>query len=163
MSTNDVPGAVSAHKDVLAMGCWAEHDDGSLIFVMSAEGGKIIYSVFDTAADPIIEYRDSMPEKGFKSTFSWKPTDPKSVKWTWHDKTPFPWDRIIKQGATDGTKYASAHDQLNAAQQVAKSLHLKAETAQREDFEHLQDQVRGVPATTIKNRIQNAISALRGQ
>lgn len=31
MSTNDVPGAKTENRDVLAMGCWAEHEDGSLI------------------------------------------------------------------------------------------------------------------------------------
>jgi len=33
MSTNDVPGAKAANNDALAMGCWAEHADGSLILM----------------------------------------------------------------------------------------------------------------------------------
>lgn len=49
MSTNDVPGANPKNADVLAMGCWAEHEDGSLIFVESVEGGTVVYSIFDIA------------------------------------------------------------------------------------------------------------------
>lgn len=39
MSTNDVPGANPVNKDILAAGCWAEHADGSLLFVKGNEGG----------------------------------------------------------------------------------------------------------------------------
>ena len=34
MSTNDVPGAKAANGDELAALNWAEHDDGSYIFVL---------------------------------------------------------------------------------------------------------------------------------
>lgn len=162
MSTNDVPGAVSYNNDALALGCWAEHDDGSLIFVESTEGGRVIYSIFDTSTDPIIEYRDSMPEQGFKTTFSWDNDSTDSIKWTWHDKTPFPWDRVIKQGAKDGVRYASAHDQLNAAQKVAKSLHIQGKDVKGDVIDHMLDVERSVPAKSIRTRIQDAISALKG-
>src|SRR5262245_2443793 len=120
MSTNDVPGANPANNDELAMGCWAEHDDGSLIFVESTEANRVIYSIFDLAKEPPIEYRDAMPESSFKKTFSWKTGA--FEKWTWHDKTPFPWDRIIENGFADGEKPVSADHTLTAAERVAESL-----------------------------------------
>jgi hypothetical protein len=49
MSTNDVPGARAENHDQLAIGCWAEHDDGSLVLVESTEAGRVIFSVFDLA------------------------------------------------------------------------------------------------------------------
>lgn len=125
MSTHDVPGANPANGDDLHAGCWAEHDDGSLIFVEGAEGGRVIYSVFDMAQDPPIEYRDAMPEKVFKKTFTADGSKPDMV-WTWHDKTPFPWDRVIKKGIKDGVRLPSADDIKTAAQRVAESLKLRA-------------------------------------
>lgn len=133
MSTNDVPGFKSSNNDVLAMGCWAESSDGSLIFVESVENGRVVYSMFDAAFTPILEYRDAMPEKDFKVAFSWKADRkpikdkkasavPSDIKWTWHDKTPFPWDRVIKQGAKDGLRFASASDMLAQADKVAASV-----------------------------------------
>ena len=121
MSTNDVPGAVAGNADKLAMGCWAEHKDGSLLFVESTEGSRVIYSMFDMAHKPPIEYRDAMPEASFKTTFSW---NGKNEKWTWHDKTPFDWDRVIKS-FDDGARYPSRMHIETAAKRVAKSLHLK--------------------------------------
>ncbi len=129
MSTNDVPGTKASNADELGTGCWAEHEDGSLIFVESTEGGRVIYSIFDLAYKPPLEYRDAMPEKTFKSTFSWQADDNKAKKigkWTWHDKTAFPWDRIIKQGAKEGVRHVTADDQMSAAAKVAESLRLKA-------------------------------------
>src|SRR5437868_2055043 len=104
MATTDVPGANPANGDQLKMGCWAEHSDGSLIFVESTEGGRVVYSIFDMSKMPIIEYRDAMPEDTFKKTFSRRDGNLliRTINWTWHDKTPFPWDRVIKAGALDG-------------------------------------------------------------
>jgi hypothetical protein len=126
MSTNDVPGANPANHDELSMGCWGEHEDGSLVLVENTEGNRVIFSVFDVDKDPVVEYRDAMPEVNFKKQFTWNPSDPKSVKWTWHDKTQFPWDSIIKKGAQDGMRYASADGLKSAAQRVAESLTLLA-------------------------------------
>jgi hypothetical protein len=153
MATHDVPGKRAANADVLAMGCWAEHEDGSLIFVESTEGGRVVYSVFDLSVDPPIEYRDAMEENAFKRQFSYKravgkpkkrgPGRPKkkpvetgevsakdvvddlrSDKWLWHDKTPFPWDRVIGTGVADGFRHASADGLLTAAQRVMQSRKL---------------------------------------
>lgn len=119
MSTNDVPGAVPANGDTLAMGCWAEHADGSMIFVESTEAGRVIYCMFDTKNHT--QYRDAMPGVSFKSTFSWQPSNPKSVKWTWHDKTPFPWNKVIGGGFPDGQDAPSADHIVSAAARVQAS------------------------------------------
>ena len=145
MSTNDVPGAVAAHHDELACGCWAEHSDGSLIFVESTEAARVVYSMFDMRMNPPIEYRDAMPEAGFKKAFSWDADrdstwvdaddddddDDKKVpmlQWTWHDKTPFPWDKIIKAGITDGPRLAGAEHVKSAAERIAESIKLRGAT-----------------------------------
>src|SRR5688572_9571147 len=123
MSDYDVPGKDNA--DVLRMGCWAEHQDGSLIFVEGNEGGDVIYSIFDMSKDPIVEFRDAMPETSFKQTYSWR-TGKSKEKWEWHDKTPFPWKaRVIKRGVTDGVRLASADATLTAAERIAQALSLK--------------------------------------
>ena len=123
MSTNDVPGAKASNNDALAAGCWAEHsEDNTLIRVDDVEGKRVIFSVFDTAKDPMIEYRTALPEKEFKENFSWKPNDPKSEKWIWHDKTAFPWDRLIGDGLTDGARYPSAGGLLSAASRPMTSM-----------------------------------------
>lgn len=129
MSTNDVPGAVAANNDELGMGCWAESaekGDQSPIFVESTENDRVIFSVFDLSKNPITEYRDSMVKTEFEKYFSWN-SNAKKPKWTWHDKTAFPWNRIIKAGATDGLKFASAADQLSAAERVREHLRGRAQ------------------------------------
>ncbi len=141
MSTNDVPGANPSNNDELAMGCWAEHDDGSLMFVESTEGARVIYSMFDMVKSPPIEYRDAIPESSFKKTFSWKPGGGGSTeKWTWHDKTPFPWDRVIKAGASDGGRLAFAEHTMSAAERVAESLKLRGAAVSR-DLSHRSETV----------------------
>lgn len=119
MSTNDVPGFNSANNDTLAMGAWAEHADGSMIFVESTEGGRVIYCMFDLAKN--LQYRDATPEPSFKKTFSWDPKNPKSTKWTWHDKTPFPWDKVIGSGFQDGQDKPSADAAIKVADDIKAS------------------------------------------
>lgn len=154
MSTNDVPGYNPKNADKLAMGCWGESPDGSLIFVEGVENGRVIYSMFDAAFDPVVEYRDAMPEAEFKTVFSWKanrtavkgkPSDkvPATIQWTWHDKTEFPWDRVIKKGAKDGARFASAHDQLSDAQRVADSLKLRGQKFKTEQADHMTEKTYG--------------------
>src|SRR5947209_8109714 len=108
MSTYDVPGATPANGDELAMGCWAEHSDGSLLLVESTEGSRVVYSLFDLSKQPPIEYRDAMAEVSFKKSFTWNKAKKKGEKWLWHDKTAFPWDRVIKGGGRDGPRLPSA-------------------------------------------------------
>lgn len=159
MATNDVPGANPANADQLRMGCWAEHEDGSLLFVKSVEGKRVIYELYDTSADPIVQYTDAMPEDGFKTQFSWQPSDPMSIKWTWHDKTGFPWDRVIKGGGRDGMSFASAQDQISAAVRVALSLQLRGKDIDPETMKHLMESV-GPSGRGIVDKIQAAISTL---
>lgn len=161
MSTNDVPGANPVNNDELTMGCWAEHDDGSLIFVESTESVRVIYSMFDLSKSPPVEYRDAMSEVSFKKTFSWDPTKTKgpNEKWTWHDKTPFPWDSIIKLGVPDGGRFAAAEHLMSAAERVAESLKLKGAGISR-DIGHRADQARA-RANTIWNKLGRAIGELR--
>lgn len=162
MSTNDVPGAVLGHADVLAMGCWAEAadpDDDSYIFVESTEVGRVVFCVFDMNQVPPVEYRDAMPEVGFKEMFSWKPgvDDDDNVRWTWHDKTPFPWDLIMGTFPA-GSKHVSAEHQLTAAQRVARTLDLQAEKIRARD---VQKPTLQRAANTIMTGIKEAIGALR--
>jgi len=155
MSTNDVPGANPANNDELAMGAWAEHEDGSLMFVESTEGNRVIYSMFDMSKEPIVEYRDAMPENSFKKTFSWKPGG-KSEKWVWHDKTPFPWDRIIKKGFSDGGRLASANDIMTAAERVAESLRLQGVAFDADENNHRSEDIRG-RINSILDKIDKAM------
>lgn len=158
MSTNDVPGYKSENRDQLAMGCWAEHEDGSLILVESTEGGRVVYSVFDLEKRPIVEYRDAMADAAFKRQFSWDPKNSKSEKWTWHDKTPFPWDRIIEAGGRAGQRYASAEDHLNAAERIRRSRELhRGEPVDAAEIETRIDRL-GEKAEGIIRRLQRAIS-----
>lgn len=182
MSTNDVPGANPVNKDVLALGAWAEHEDGSLIFVESVEGGRAIYSIFDVEQDPPVEYRDAMQEDAFKQQFSWrapskvKPDDKTAKKytgkkadddddgggvpnlrWTWHDKTPMPWERVMKNFPS-GQRPTSAGDVLSAAERIARSLNLRAQ-AVRERHEEKPTIQRA--ATTIMQGLKEAIEALQ--
>lgn len=161
MSTNDVPGYRPENRDELATGCWAEHADGSLIFVESTEGGRVVFSIFDMDKAPIVEYRDAMAEGGFKKAFSWDPKQPaKAEKWTWHDKSPFPWDRIIKAGGKDGTKHASADDQLNAAERVRRSREIHRGHPVDTEAAKTRIDTLGKKAKAILQRLQNAINNL---
>lgn len=90
MSTNDVPGANPKNAYVLAAGCWAEHADGSLIYVKGTENDQVVYEIYDIAQDPPVYYQDAMREKAFKQQFSFPPVGASPEEWTWHDKTPFP-------------------------------------------------------------------------
>lgn len=167
MSTNDVPGAVASNRDELGIGCWAEHEDGSLIFVESTENGRVIYSIFDMRKNgDIVEYRDAMKEKAFKKHFSWKPEadddeELEGIKWTWHDKTPFPWDRVIAEGAKDGPRFTHADQLLSAAEKVARSRELRGVPLDVDSKSHLVDKTQGKKiAKAIKKAIQKAIDKL---
>lgn len=163
MSTYDVPGANPSNKDILAAGCWAEHEDGSLIYVEGTENNSVVYSIFDLSVDPALEYRDMMSEDGFKKTFTWKPGQPadrgKNEKWLWKDKTPFPWSKIIKAGVSDGVRDSSAVATITAAQRVAESLRLKGAKVSR-DIGHKTDQVQK-RVGTIADKLKRAVAELR--
>lgn len=155
MSTHDVPGANPRNRDVLAAGCWAEHEDGSLILVEGTEAGSVVYSIFDMAAEPPTEYRDAMPEAGFKSQFTWRPDEDDSETWTWHDKTPFPWERIIPNFPA-GQRASSAEAVISAAARVAQSLNLRASAIRDRQAERPTEQK---TARDIMARLQDALDA----
>src|SRR3954468_20259096 len=136
MSTNDVPGANPDNGDKLRMGCWAEHEDGSLLVVESTEADRVIYSMFDMARTPPVEYRDAMALPTFEKTFG---RDSDVGPWEWHDKTPFDWNRVIRAGAQDGTRHAFAEHQMSAAQRVADSLRVRGQRVSA-DLGHRADQ-----------------------
>lgn len=169
MSTNDVPGFNPKNRDELAMGCWAEHDDGSLIFVESTEDNRVIYSVFDMEKEPVTEYRDSMKIGAFKKQFSYSASDKDllrgGIKWVWHDKTPFPWDRIIKKGGRDGVRHVHVDDQLNAAERVRQARESKKEVVtlprpvDEREIEAKVDRL-GKKAKKIMQKLQKALSEL---
>lgn len=162
MSTNDVPGASPVNGDKLGVGCWAEHEDGSLIFVKSTEQGRVVFEMFDTSQTPVVNYTHAMTEPEFKRRFSLPPVGVSGDEWTWHDKTAFPWDRVIKAGAKPGVHYASADDQLSAAARTAESLGAKGAETAPSDFAHLVDLVKQHPVgRAIVTGIQAALSELR--
>lgn len=162
MSHHDVPGANAANGDELAMGCWAEHKDGSLVYVSSTEGGRVVFEMFDDLdKDPITAYRHAMTEREFKRAFSWPPTGTSAVEWTWHDKTPFDWDRIIGKGLRPGMRYASADDQMSAAERVARSMDVRGTRRNRSDYREMVDAVLNHPAARdIIRGVQDAIDRL---
>lgn len=164
MSTNDVPGANPSNQDELAMGCWAEHSDGSLILVESTEGNRVIYSIFDMAKDPPIEYRDAMPVASFNSTFSWAPAGKRSLneKWTWHDKTAFPWDRIIKDGFKDGSRSAAAQHTLNAAERIMESRERHRASAAERVASELRLQGQELDRSRFGDRMEQMLDRVEG-
>lgn len=174
MSTNDVPGAHAANNDTLSMGCWAEHDDGSLILVEGVEPispgdpkNRVVYSIFDTAKTPVVEFRDAMDEDRFKSQFSWR-TGLSKDKWVWHDKTPFPWSRAIKSGISDGPRFSNLVDQLSSAQAAADTAAVRvalalgiANTGKPVDPDELSRLMQDRRVRRIAERLQRAIDTLR--
>lgn len=136
MSTNDVPGANPGNADILAAGCWAEHEDGSLVFVKGTEKGQVVYELYDLSQAPVVSYTDAMREGDFKVSFSYPPTGSSTEKWTWHDKTPFPWDRVMAQTSRPRPSYASVHDQMSAAARVAESLNLRGRRVAEDAIRH---------------------------
>lgn len=158
MSTHDVPGANKANNDILAAGCWAEHTDGSLLFVKGTEADQVVYELYDVAQDPPVYYQDSMRITGFNQNFSYPPTGASSVEWTWHDKTPFPWSRVIRNFDKPTPMHTTVADTLSAAAKVAESLKLRAKNLQPSDIEAQIPQSRSSGRTIIQ-RLEDALNA----
>ena len=136
MSTPDVPGYNPSNGDKLHVGCWAETKDKSLIFVKGIEHDRVVYELYDLNQNPILRYQHAMSTADFEKEYSFS-AGKSGIKWTWHDKSEFPWDRVIKAGLPEGFEYASAVDQLSAAAKVAQSLGLKAENFNVDSVAHL--------------------------
>lgn len=161
--TNDVPGANPANFDSLKTGAWAEHDDGSLIFVKGVEGTKVIYEIYDLAQSPPVYYQDAMLEDDFKKAFSVPPTGTSAEKWSWHDKTPFVWGKVMKTFDKPRPVSADVHDMLSAAARVAQSLRLRAQKLTPEDVAPATEQTGPKAGSSIIERIQKAIAVLAGE
>jgi hypothetical protein len=164
MSTCDVPGfddkKSTSKTDVLKIGVWGDHSDGSLVLVEGIEQGRVVFSIFDMSLTPPMEYRDSLPEKQFKSQFSFNSRD-SIVKdgWSWHDKTQFPWNKIM-DNFPDGTRYPSADYALNEAQRIAKIKDLRGAIVKKENYSHMIEKV-GIKGKMIIDKIQRAVNELR--
>lgn len=158
MSTNDVPGASARNADELAAGCWAKHNDGSLIFVEGTENDKVVFVMFDLATEPPTEYRTAMPTAGFKKSFSFPPVGTSKDKWTWHDKTPFPWDDVMKSIKTTRPSSPSAEQTISAAKRVADSLNARGQKLQEENYEHMTETA-SRPGRAVIDKITRAMGA----
>jgi hypothetical protein len=159
MSTKDVPGANKANADKLKAGCWAEHEDGSLIYVKGTEADQVIYEIFDMAIDPPVSYTDAMPRTGFMKQFSVPPVGTSKIPWTWHDKTPFPWDRVMKDVVRPRPSLTTAKGLMSAARRVAESLRLRGQKVTEDSLHHQTD----APARrgrAVMDRIADALEQL---
>lgn len=159
MSTKDVPGANAANKDVLAAGSWAEHDDGSLIFVKGTENDQVVFEIFDVAEDPPVSYTDAMRLTAFEDHFSRPPTGSSDEEWTWHDKTPFPWDRVMATFDRPRPQVADVHAALSAAARVAKSLRMRGREIDPAQLEAAVEQTGDAAAISLVRRFQKALDA----
>lgn len=159
MSTNDVPGANPVNNDILKMGSWAEHEDGSLILVKGTENKQVIYEMYDVAHKPVVFYQDAMLEAAFKKAFSFPPVGNSKEKWTWHDKTTFPWDRVMDKFNKPIPTEANVEEKLTAAQRVAESLNLRAKNLNKEDFQPNVEQVK--VKRNIFDKLAAAYNALK--
>lgn len=164
MATNDVPGNNPANADVLAAGCWAEHEDKSLLYVKGTENNQVVYELYDMAQSPPVYYQDAMREDAFKKAFTYGPKGTSKEKWTWHDKSVFPWNKVMKTFDKPTPSYADVHDNLSAAARVAESLRLRAQNLTPEDVTPKTEQVlpKGSSGKVIIDRIQRAIGVLLG-
>jgi len=160
MATCDVPGTNPANNDDLHIGCWGEADDDSLIFVegVSNAENRVIYSIFDMSnKNNPFEYRDSMPKDGFEKMFS----KDSSGKWTWHDKTPFPWEGRIMNCFPDGQRIPSAKQIISAAKRIATSRNLIGHPIKKQDYKHMVKQIISKTGDSIINKLQKALDKVK--
>jgi len=161
MSTNAVPGANPVNKEYLDRGAWAEDkDQTSLVHVIGKEAGSIVFQIYDLSEDPIIFYQDAMIESEFKNFFSVPPVGTSDVVWTWHDKTDFPFDRVMKRFSSKASHHADVKDQLSVAQRIAAKLHIKGKRLTEEDVSAQTEQERG-RGLAIIDAIGDALSKIR--
>lgn len=171
MSTDTVPGADPANRDKLTGGCWAEHEDGSMVFVKDiTENDVVIFEIYDfkDRGDPVF-WPHALALKDFENTFSYRPKKKKhkdiaDIKWIWHDKTPMPWDRIMKVIKSPSPQSTNVEQTLSAANRLANSLNARLGAALNRDhllanqgFEEKPSQNTGL---RIRDRLYNAMRAL---
>lgn len=168
MATTDVPGYNPTNNDKLSRGSWAEHDDGSLIFVKDIdENDRVIFDLYDLAnlQHPIF-YPNALALYEFEKTFSYEPKKKKKVnlKWTWHDKTEFPWERVMRVIQSPLPVATNVQDTLTAAAQMAQSLNFRLSEVLTQDHILKEQGLVTRPQThqsrTILQRLKNALGAL---
>jgi hypothetical protein len=160
MSTLDVPGANPANADELRAGCWAEAPDGSMLYVKGTENDQVIYELYDLATDPVVYYQDAMRREDFEKAFSRPPTGTASDDWTWRDKSPMPWSKVMKTFDRPRPQHADVVDTLSAAARVAQSLRLRAQRLHPETVAPRAETEAPRPARSILERIQRALDVL---
>lgn len=136
MATKDVPGANKANNDELKVGAWAEHKDGSLLFVKGLEGDTVVFELYELQATPPFYYQDAMPKPEFEKYFSRPPVGISTISWTWHDKKTFPWDRVMKRLNRPTPVHVDVEDQLSAARKVADSLNIRGRKLSEREVGH---------------------------
>jgi len=129
MSTNDVPGSNPKNNDVLSPLNWAEHKDGSLLLVYDVTNKDVVFSMFDLETNS--EYKSSMLRAEFDRKFSVGDSLIENVIWEWHDKSPFPWHKILKRGksellASDRPMKTHSIVPTTAAKRVANAIDVEA-------------------------------------
>ena len=168
MATSDVPGANPVNKDKLTRGCWAEHEDGSLIYVKDiAENDVVVFEMYDfkRPGEPVY-YPSAMPLVDFQKTFSFNPKkkDKTNLKWTWHDKTPMPWERVMREIEQPTPVAANVADTLSAAARIAESLHARMHVAVDADHVRAEQGLELRPASRrargMGQRIKDALAVL---
>jgi hypothetical protein len=163
MATPDVPGANPANGDTLHDRCWAESsepNDNSLIYVMSVENGTVVFVIYDLKPNtPALQFMDSMHEADFKSFFSWDPKKKSPAgKWIWHDKSPFPIQRIMKYQQPHGQSMVFGSDQMSAAQRVAAHMNKRMQDVDFDKIKHNAEEVSKTPAfETLMTKIGKAL------
>lgn len=166
MSTEIVPGHDPANNDVLAAGCWAEHEDGSLLYVSHVSEGKGYAAVTPPGEVTFLliapdgsysQWPGRMPVSMFKMQFSRAEGTPKDYIWTWHDKTPFPWECAKPRPEVIETiKEIEVERQLD----VVDSAALRVATALKLRAAELAPEIRKFAAAELGNLFSSLIGKL---
>lgn len=170
MSTTDCPGYGSASFDKLMRGCWAEHEDGSLIYIKDIdENDRVIFELYELK-DKVypVYYQHALAKKDFEKTFSFDPKKKKNDKinliWSWHNRTPFPWDKVMKYVDRPVPVAANVEDQVSAVAKVVDSLHIRMREVLDRDHvlaeQGLEKRPISASSKTIFQRLRNAMNEL---
>lgn len=160
MATSSVPGADPKNFDELHPGCWAEGDDGaSLIYVLGYENGQVVFQLYDTSDG--LYYQDAMIEDEFKAMFSFPPVGTSKDKWTWHDKTPFPFDRVMKRFRRPAPQHADVEaEEESVARKIARRLKIRGRRIDKSSITAQTNEEAKRAGYEIMDRIATALGRL---
>lgn len=167
MSTYDVPGANPVNADTIGPKQWAEHPDGSLLYIKGTEGGDVVYEVYDPrGGEYTVRYPHVMPVKEFMQQYSIPPHGISKEKWIWHDKptSAFPWYRVLGRSSQDPhERQVVTRDHppdMTAASRLREALQLRAERVTHEAVQHrtAEPARRGL---AVMDKIKRAMSKLK--